>query len=218
MDKTFKLRAYNPDANKEEAPGKPAKEQIESSALEKKTAQLEEEQKKSLELLKTIIRLREDLKQEQERSAGLEAKLHKLDAVEENQLVRKNAELEEVRNKLAEYLKLNEHLKKSIEQEQAAAAEMAKKAEALEAGVGQSTAVAEQELAVRSGQLEAEKQRSIELRAMIEQLRDSLRQEQAKAASAAEKAKGLEDRVKELSETLGKIAGIAATGKPDSGA
>ena len=218
MDKTFKLRAYNPDANKEETPGKPAKELIESSALEKKTAQLEEEQKKSLELLKTIIRLREDLKQEQERSTGLEAKLHKLDAVEENQLVRKNAELEDVRSKLAEYLKLNEHLKQGIEQEQAAAAEMAKKLESLQAGVGQSTAAAEQELAVRTGQLEAEKQRSVELKAMIEQLRDSLRQEQVKSAAAAEKAKGLEDRVKELSETLGKIAGIAATGKPDSGA
>jgi len=218
MDKTFKLRAYNPDANKEDAPGKPAKEQVEASALEKKTVQLEEEQKKSLELLKTIIRLREDLKQEQEKSAGLEAKLHKLDAVEENQLVRKNAELEEVRNKLAEFQKLNENLKKSIEHEQVGAAEMAKKVEALEAGEGQSADVAEKELAARTGELEAEKQRSVELKTMIEQLRDSTRQEQAKAAAAAEKVKELEDRVRELSATLGKIAGIAATGKPDSGA
>ncbi|MDP1635358.1 MAG: hypothetical protein Q8L69_11845 [Gallionellaceae bacterium] len=216
MDKTFKLRAYNPDANNEEAPGKAARDQIESSALEKKTALLEEEQKKSLELLKTIIRLREDLKHEQERSAGLEAKLHKLDAVEQNQLVRKNAELEEARNKLADVMKLNEQLRKSIEQEQAEAAEMAKKVAALEARVGQSAAVAEKELVARTEQLEAEKKRAQELNAMAEQLRENVKQEQVKTAAAAERAKEAEARERELSETLGKIAGIA-TSKPTGG-
>ncbi len=50
----------------------------------------------------------------------------------------------------------------------------------------------------------------------IEQLRESLKQEQAKIAVLEEKIKGqaaLEAKIKELSDVLGKISGIAATGK-----
>ena len=50
----------------------------------------------------------------------------------------------------------------------------------------------------------------------IEQLRESLKQEQAKVAALEEKIKGqvvLEAKIKELSEVLGKISGIAASGK-----
>jgi hypothetical protein len=51
----------------------------------------------------------------------------------------------------------------------------------------------------------------------IEQLRESLKQEQARSAGMeinVKKVDELEARIKELSEKLGKISGIAASGKP----
>lgn len=90
------------------------------------------------------------------------------------------------------------------------------------------------ELVKRTAQLKEEKNKSLELQVVIEQLRASLKQEQAKTAEMAEKAvmleakvkelagQGtnvkkvveLEAKVKELTEVLRKISGIAATGKP----
>jgi hypothetical protein len=89
------------------------------------------------------------------------------------------------------------------------------------------------ELVKRNAQLKEEKNKSLELQMVIEQLRESLKQEQAKTSEMAEKAVVLETKVKELSEqgangkkvteleakvkelteALGKISGIAATGK-----
>jgi methyl-accepting chemotaxis protein len=89
------------------------------------------------------------------------------------------------------------------------------------------------ELVKRTAQLQEEKNKSLELQMTIEHLRESLKQEQAKIAEMAKKTAGLEGKVKELSEqgtnvkkvaeleakvkeltdVLGKISGIAATGK-----
>ena len=89
------------------------------------------------------------------------------------------------------------------------------------------------ELVKRNAQLQEEKNKLLELQKTIEQLRESFKQEQAKSAGMAEKAvmleakvkelsaqetnvkkvAELEARVKELTEALGKISGIAASGK-----
>jgi chromosome segregation ATPase len=89
------------------------------------------------------------------------------------------------------------------------------------------------ELAKKNAQLEEAKNKLLEHVKTIEQLRESLKQEQAKSAEMANMAVGLEAKlkalpeleskvkivaeleakVKELSEVLGKISGIAATGK-----
>jgi methyl-accepting chemotaxis protein len=89
------------------------------------------------------------------------------------------------------------------------------------------------ELVKKNAQLEEEKSKSFELQKTIEQLRVSLRQEQARTTEMAEKAvmlearvrelsgqearikktDELEARIKELTEALGKISGIASAGK-----
>jgi len=89
------------------------------------------------------------------------------------------------------------------------------------------------ELVKRTAQLQEEKNKSLELQKTIEHLRESLKQEQEKTAEMANMAVGLEakvkelsrqptnvnkvaeleTRVKELSDALGKISGIASTGK-----
>lgn len=79
------------------------------------------------------------------------------------------------------------------------------------------------ELVKKNAQLEEEKKKSLEQLKIIEQLRESLKQEQAKTAEmvkmmteqeARTKASAvLEAKVKELTEALGKIAAIAAAGK-----
>ena len=89
------------------------------------------------------------------------------------------------------------------------------------------------ELVKRNAQLQEEKNKSLELQMIIEQLRESLKQEQAKVADMVKKTAGLEGKVKELAEqgtnvkkvaeleakvkelteALGMISGIAASGK-----
>jgi uncharacterized protein YlxW (UPF0749 family) len=89
------------------------------------------------------------------------------------------------------------------------------------------------ELAKKTAQLQEEKNRSLEHLKSIELLQESLRHEQARTAEMAKMVAGLEAqlkelagrednarkvaeleaRVRELSEVLGKISGIAATGK-----
>ncbi len=133
MDKTVKIRAYSDDAKKDIAQGPRAEEKDKSSELIKMASQLEEERSKSLELLKEIVHLRESLKQEQAKSADLEAKLTRLAVVEENQLAKKNAQLEEEKNKSLEYMKTIEQLRESIKQDQARTAEMANRSVELEA-------------------------------------------------------------------------------------
>jgi methyl-accepting chemotaxis protein len=90
------------------------------------------------------------------------------------------------------------------------------------------------ELVKRTALLQEEKNRSLELQKTIEQLRESLKLEQARADDIAEKAIKLEARVqelsgqesnvkkvveleakvKELTEVLRKISGIASAGRP----
>jgi predicted RNase H-like nuclease (RuvC/YqgF family) len=90
------------------------------------------------------------------------------------------------------------------------------------------------ELVKRTAQLKEEKNKSLELQMVIDQLRESLKEEQAKTSEMAEKAIVLETKVKELSEqgangkkvveleakvmelteVLRKISGIASAGKP----
>jgi hypothetical protein len=89
------------------------------------------------------------------------------------------------------------------------------------------------ELVKKTAQLQEEKNRSLEMQMIIEQLQESLKEEQAKSAGMAERAvmleakvkelteqganvkqvADLEAKVKELTELLGKISGIAATGR-----
>ncbi len=89
------------------------------------------------------------------------------------------------------------------------------------------------ELVKKNAQLQEEKNKSLEMQMIIEQLQESLKEEQAKSAGMAEmtimlearvkemteqganagKVTELEARVKELTELLGKISGIASAGK-----
>ncbi|MDE2310650.1 MAG: hypothetical protein KGL01_07475 [Betaproteobacteria bacterium] len=160
MDKTVKLRAYSEPAKSAAPEGDIKESKDQSLELAAKEAQLAEEKSKSLENLKTIVQLRENLKQEQAKTA---------------ELARKTAELE--------------------------------------AKANESSAPLANELAKKSAQLEEEKKRSLEQLKTIEQLRESLKQEQARSAAAADKAAGLEAKVKDLNNVLGKISSIAEAGK-----
>jgi len=133
MDKTLKLRTYSGEIKSNVVQGNIEKERNIALELEKKTALLEDERSKSLDLLKTIVQLRESLKQEQAKSAGLEAKLNKLDGLEESQLVKKNAQLEEEKRLSLEYMRTIEQLRESIKQDRAKSAEMVNKFDELEA-------------------------------------------------------------------------------------
>lgn len=113
---------------------------LDANALAVKDAQLEEEKSRSLENLKTIVQLRESLKQEQARTAEMvrnadeqEVKLKNLAVFEANELAKKNAQIEEARNKSLEHLKTIEQLKASLQQEQEKIAGMAGNAADLEA-------------------------------------------------------------------------------------
>ncbi len=173
MDKTLKIRAYS-DAAKSEVPQGNLADKNTSPEFTKVAAQLEEEKSKTLELLKTIVQLRESLKQEQEKSA---------------EMARKAAEMEGKANELA--------LRDA------------------------------NQLAKKDALLDEEKKKSIEQLRTIEQLKESIRQDQAKMAdthnmSARLEAKTkevamLETQIKELSAVLNKIVSIAAARKLDSG-
>lgn len=164
MEKTVKLRAYPEGAHKPDAPVNGTDGQALELAM--KDAQIEEERSRSLEHLKTIVQLRESLKQEQARSA-----------------------------------------------------EAAKRVAELESRVNGAASLEANELSKKAAQLEEEKARSVEYMRMIEQLRESLKQEQARGAAAADKLSAhearmgdiaaLEAKVGELSDALGKIAAIA---------
>ena len=142
MDKTVKLRAYPDDAKKTAETGKSVDEK--SLELAMKDAQIEEERSRSLEHLKTIVQLRESLKQEQARTAEavrkageLEARLKDTDSQETSELAKKSALLEEEKKRSIEYMRMIEQLRESLAQEQAGVAEMADKLAALEARTGE---------------------------------------------------------------------------------
>lgn len=207
MERTLKLRAYSED-QKNKTSGKPEQERNLALELEKKSQLLEEEKSKSLDLLKTIVQLRESLKQEQVKSAELDTKLTKLNSVEENQLARKNAQLEEEQAKSQEYLKAIEQLKENLRHEEAKLAKL--------------NSVEENELARKNAHLEEERAKSLEYVKLIDQLREDVRKERAKSEEMASKfdellartksQSELEAKIQNLKETLGNISKIAAEG------
>jgi len=209
MDKTVKIRAYSDDAKSNASQGNLTEDQNSSLELAKKNAQLEEEKKKSLEHLKTIEQLRESLRQEQAKAAELVKKTAGLGA---NEFAVKDAQLEEEKSRSLENLKTIVQLRESLKQEQAKTAEMVKKAAEQEAKVKDFAVAEANELARKNAQLEEQK-KSLEQMKTIVQLRESLKQEQAKSAGAADKAAKLEAKVKDLNGVLSKISSIAEAGK-----
>lgn len=214
MDKTLKLRAYQDAENKKDSESK-QKERDVALELEKKSALLQEEKSKTLDLLKTIVQLRESLKQEQDRASILEARLIKLDTVEENQLAKKNAQLEEEKKLSLEYMRTIEQLKATLKQEQEKSEEAQKKKTELEAKVNKLDEVEENQLVKKNAQLEEEKKRSSEYAQLVDQLRESIRQDQAKMAGLLKQAEEFENKIKDMSVILSKIASLATGGKLD---
>ena len=99
MEKTVKTRSYSDKAKGTASPSNLTEAQEKALELAKKNAQLEEAKNKLLEHVKTIEQLREDIKQEQAKTAematmalGLEAKVKELSAQEVK--VKKVVELE----------------------------------------------------------------------------------------------------------------------------
>jgi chromosome segregation ATPase len=197
-DKTLKLRTFSDTAKNPVAKEKSAKERNIAQELEKKTAHLEEERVKSLDLVKTIMQLRESLKQEQERSTVLEARVNKLDSVEENQLIKKNAELEEEKKRSLEYVKTIKQLRESLKQEQEKSAQMTDRMAELETKVYKLDAVEESHLVRKNAELEEEKKKSLEMVKTIEQLRENLKQELGKSAEMLNRMAELKTKVNKM--------------------
>ena len=212
MDRTIKLRAFDETA-KIDVLQDTRVEGRKFEDIAKQEALLEEERSKSHDLLKTIIQLRDNLKLEQARTTELQAKLNKLDEVEQNQLIRKNAQLEEEQKKYLDQLKINEQLRESLVQEQANHANMTRKSAELKAKLNRLAEVEGNQLVRKDAQLEDEKKKSQEYMRMIEQLRESNKQDQAKKIELANKAAVLDAKVKELSVVLSKISSLATGGK-----
>ncbi len=133
MDRTLKLRTYSDDSKKNVAQDQGVKDEKIALELEKKTALLEEERNKSMDLLKTIVQLRENLKQEAAKTAELEEKLNERITEMEGRLASKTARLEEERKLSLEYMRTIEQLRESIKQDQTKSAGMANKFDELEA-------------------------------------------------------------------------------------
>ncbi|MBI4808891.1 MAG: hypothetical protein HY799_08100 [Nitrosomonadales bacterium] len=138
-------------------------------------------------------------------------------------LAKKEALLEDEKSKSLDLLKTIVQLRESLKQEQVKTTDIVKKAADLEANAKESRMLAEKELARKTAQLEEEKKQSLEFMRNIEQLKESIKHEQAKKTYAADhtaeleaRAKeiaALEAKVKDLTATLGKIASIAEAGK-----
>jgi phage-related minor tail protein len=167
-------------------------------------------------LLKTIVHLRESLKQEQERATLLETRLIKLDTVEGNQLARKNAQLEEEKKLSLEYMRTIEQLRATLKQEQEQSVEVQRKKIELEAKVNKLDEVEENQLAKKNVLLEEEKKKSTDYAQLVDQLRESIKQDQTKMAGMVKHTDELEDKVKDLSVVLSKIASLATGGNLDS--
>lgn len=212
MEKTVKIRAYPDDVKNDVAQGNLTEEQNKALELVNKNAQLDDEKKKSLEYLKVIEQLKESLKQEQAKTAEMSKKLAGPGA---NDLAVKEAQLEEEKSRSLENLKTIVQLRESLKQEQAKAAELAKNTGELEAKIKGYSSSEASELAKRTAQLEEEKKNSIEQMKVIDQLKESLKQEQAKTAGIAGKTADLEAKAAELFEALNKISNIASAVKAD---
>jgi hypothetical protein len=96
----------------------------------------------------------------------------------------------------------------------------------MEAKINKLAAVEESHLVKKSAQLEEEKKLSLEYMRTIEQLRESIKQDQVKSAEMVNKFDELEAKTKELAElkaqvkdltgVLGMISRIAAAGKVEN--
>jgi N-acetylmuramoyl-L-alanine amidase CwlA len=217
MEKTVKIRAYTGENNGDIPKENPADDINSSLQLAMKSAQLEEEKSRTLENLKTIVQLRESLKQEQEKNAGLvksvadlQGKLNKLASVEENQLVKKNTQLEDERKKSGEQLKAIELLKESLKTEKDKNALQAISSAELHAKLNKLSEAEENQLLKKNTLLEEEKKKSLQYAKEIDLFKERLKQEQAKTADLEKKTATQEIKVKELTELLGKISTIAA--------
>jgi DNA repair exonuclease SbcCD ATPase subunit len=187
MDKTVKIRAFSEESMSDMAGGGFADGQNKSLELAMKDAQLEEEKVRSLEHLKTIVQLRENLKQEQAKWAEINRKKEELAAkenlldVKEKELIQqettelasKNAQLEAEKSKSLELIKSLEELQEKFTLEKL-----------------QTT-----ELLGKSAELDVKTKECAALEARVNELIS------------------LESKVNELNETIGKIAALAATGK-----
>ena len=187
--KTVKIQAYSADTKSDAAQGNAADVQKKALELAMKDAQIEEEKSRALEHLKTVVQLRESLKQEQVKTAEMvrkmaehEAKANELAGLDVNELAKKNAQLEEEKNKSLEHLKTIDQLGESLKQEQAKTVEMVSNMAVLEARVKELSGL------------------EIKLKEM------------AGLENKAREAAMLEAKVKGLTEVLGKIAAIAAAG------
>lgn len=212
MDKTVKIRPLSGDAKGNAPQSNLTEDQDKALELAKRNAQLEEEKRKSLEQLKMIEQLKESLQQERAKIAELSKNGVAPDA---NELAVKEAQLEEEKRRSLENLKMIVQLRESLKHEQAKTAEMVKMMAEQEARIKGAVAQEASELAQKNAQFESEKKKSLEQMKAIEQLQEGLKQEQAKVAEATKKASLLEAKVRELTEVLGKISGIAAAGKAD---
>lgn len=136
MDKTVKLRAYT-EPGSERLASKDKERDLELAARD---AQLEDERNKSLEQLKTIVQLRESLKQEQARTAEaskrvneLEAGLKQLTASGAADLARKDAQLEAEMKRAVDAENKCKELQTKLKQEQDKLASMPDQTSLLEA-------------------------------------------------------------------------------------
>jgi hypothetical protein len=217
MEKTVKIRAY-PGENKGDIPKEnPVDDKSSSLHLAMKDAQLEEEKSRTLENLKTIVQLRESLKQEQEKNAelvksvaDLRGKLNKLASVEENQLVKKNAQLEDEKRKSSEQLQAIELLKESLKEEKDKNVLLTVNSADLHAKLNKLSEVEENQLIRKNTLLEDEKKKSIGYLKEIEQLKENVKQEQAKRAELEKKSALQEAKAKEMAEIISTISNIAA--------
>ena len=217
MEKTVKIRAY-PDENAGDSSISKLSDKTNNSLeLARKDALFEEEKARSLEHVKTIVQLRENLKKEQEKNTGLsrsafelQAKLNKLATVEENQLVKKNTLLEEERKKSADQLQVIESLKENIKLEQEKNTRLAQNEADLRAKLNNLSTIENSQLVQITAQLGDEKKKSTEHFKTIEQLTENLKQ--ARDISSALEKKIIEQDAKktELAEMLRKISSIAA--------
>jgi DNA repair exonuclease SbcCD ATPase subunit len=136
MDKTVKIRAFTDPASGQPA-SRPKDHDLELAARD---AQLEDERSKSLEQLKTIVQLRESLKQEQARTTEvskrvneLESGLQQVTASCNKDLARKDAQIEaEMKRAVVAENKCKE-LQDQLKQEQAKLASMPDQSRILEA-------------------------------------------------------------------------------------
>lgn len=141
----------------------------------------------------------------------------------EFELAKKDALLEEERSKSMDLLKTIVQLRESLKQEQVKTSEIVKKAADIESQLKEAAARDLKELSLKTAQLEDEKKQSAELMRSIEQLKDTLKQEQSRKTGTAEltatveaktkEVAALDARVKELTAALSKIIGLAEAAK-----